>query len=76
MIAIVNTGENPEPTGVHSYRIYINDQFIAEFTHVREKGLGKCLREAAKAADEALIREVLALFDPYEDTKNSGQEGL
>lgn len=49
MIAIVNTGANPEPTGVHTYTIQINNKIITTFNHTREEGLAECLFRAAWA---------------------------
>ena len=53
MIGIINSGKNPYPTGIHSYRVQINDQVICHFTHLREEGLAECLEQAAKAVRKA-----------------------
>lgn len=52
MIAIINDGTNPSITGLHCYRVQINNELICEFDHVRENGLAECLRKAADAVDE------------------------
>ena len=49
MIAIINNGVNPEPTGVHTYTVQINHKVITTFNHLREEGLARCLERAAEA---------------------------
>lgn len=53
MIAIINDGSNPSTTGVHRYKVQINDKVICGFSHVREEGLEVCLLKAAEAVRRA-----------------------
>lgn len=53
MIAIINDGTNSNITGLHRYRVQINNELICEFDHVREDGLAECLRKAADAVEQA-----------------------
>jgi hypothetical protein len=76
MIAIINDGSNRSTTGVHGYKVQINDRVICTFEHVRESGLAECLRRAAdaveasgtteagdrKRSDEELIAAIEAAF--------------
>ena len=50
MIRIINTG-NTDGDGRHGYKLFINNDHIADFTHHRPDGLGECLRRAGEAAD-------------------------
>jgi len=50
MITIRNQGVRRN--GQTRYTIHINEEFIAEFWHIREYGLGRCLLEASKAAEK------------------------
>lgn len=47
--------ENMGPTGAHDderfYRIRVNQDIIARFTHRRGEGLAACLRKAADAVE-------------------------
>lgn len=52
MIAIINTGDRDD-SGAHRYRLQINQQLIAEFTHRQADGLAACLQRAAEAAEAA-----------------------
>ena len=49
MIAIINDGKVRGATGVHGYRVQINDRVICTFEHLREDSLAECLRKAAPA---------------------------
>ena len=51
MIAIINDGTNRGTTGVHGYKVQINDRVICTFEHLREDGLAECLRKAAAAVE-------------------------
>ena len=57
MIAIVNDGKVRGATGVHGYRVQINDRVICTFEHLREDGLAECLRKAAQAVEESGVTE-------------------
>lgn len=39
------------PTGKHDYVLKINQNEIVRFSHIRERGLSQCLRDAADAYD-------------------------
>lgn len=53
MIAIINKGRLAGKRGsspdTYKYEIFINDKFIASFTHARSDGLAICLAKASKA---------------------------
>ena len=49
MITIQNQGIKHQ--GRTKYFIYSNNEFIAEFWHISENGLGRCLLEASKAVE-------------------------
>lgn len=53
-IVITNVTEPPDDHGENSYEIQIGPHVIARFHHVRQDGLGDCLRRAATAIDKAL----------------------
>jgi hypothetical protein len=55
MIAIINDGSNRSTTGVHGYKVQINDRVICTFEHVRESGLAECLRRAADAVEASVV---------------------
>jgi hypothetical protein len=57
MIGIINTGETDED-GAHRYRLQINDNLVAEFTHNRMDGLAICLQRAAEAAHLAHASQI------------------
>ena len=59
MITIQNQGR--KRNGQTRYTIYINNEFIAEFWHISEYGLGRCLLEASKAVERnkwALLKKI------------------
>jgi len=57
VIAIVNDGTNRGTTGVHGYKVQINDRVICTFEHLREDGLAECLRKAAQAVEDSGVTE-------------------
>jgi len=52
-VIITNISEHGDLTGPNQYLLRINENVVARFDHVREHGLGACLRAAADAADRA-----------------------
>ena len=50
MVTIQNQGI--KHNGQTRYTIHINEEFMAEFWHKREDGLGGCLLEASKAVEK------------------------
>lgn len=64
MIAIVNVQmDKSNPMGWAEYELRINQEVIARFRHERRDGLGKCLMEAAKAAEKAKWAKVEQFMD-------------
>ena len=51
MIRIINTGKT-SGDDEYGYSLYINNEFIAKYTHTRKNGLADCLREAVKVVEE------------------------
>jgi len=56
MITIANISNDSTPAfGPHTYELKVNDEVISCFTHLRQpRGLAKCLRDAADAAEKTL----------------------
>jgi hypothetical protein len=53
MITITNiTNFSINDKGIHTYLLKINNTEILRFTHNRNDGLAKCLRDAAEAVDK------------------------
>ena len=50
MIRIINTGKTAGDDE-YGYSLYINNEFIAKFTHARKEGLAECLVQAASAVE-------------------------
>ena len=73
MIAVINNGRTKGPTGMHHYRLQINDEVLAEFWHRREEGLGECLRRAAIAADKCNLDRLVKYVEALE---SEGQEAI
>lgn len=52
-VIITNVSDHDDLEGPNQYVLRINERIIANFDHVRSRGLGECLRAAAAAADKA-----------------------
>lgn len=63
MIAIVNTGAIEK--GEYVYRLQINDELIALFTHRREDGLDVCLEKAAQAARNGRMNHIMKCLEAF-----------
>lgn len=68
MIAIVNTGTVKH--GEHVYRLQINDEVIAQFTHKREDGLEVCLEKAAQAAKNGRLSHLVGFITAFNEGSN------
>jgi hypothetical protein len=73
VIAIINDGTTETLTGLHTYRVQINQEVICEFKHWREEGLAECLRRAAFAVERSKDQRLLEYIHALE---SDGQEPL
>lgn len=64
MAIIIENMRGPDD-GECEYRLRINSQVIAYFSHSRPDGLAECLRKAADAAEKAHWSGVEAAMDYY-----------
>lgn len=65
MIAIINTGKIEK--GEHVYKLQINDELIALFTHKRQDGLDVCLEKAAQAAKNGRMNHIMKCLEAFNE---------
>ena len=61
MIAIYNKSKRNDNNET-LYHVFINENFICEFWHDRDRGLSECLKEASRVVDIAKLTSLAEIF--------------